>query len=140
MEINAVANNWSPWTTSTRRLANRRSSRNRTTWNFEVLGRITAGDEMHRQRTGRQAGGDRSAARDQRLGHHLTAEGPNRILDGCVPKKVFSSARRRFSTASSSAKSEAAGNMSPLVVVLPDPVHMDQVGRAYCARAERPRR
>ena len=100
----------------------------------EVLGRITAGDEMHRQRTGRQAGGDRSAARDQRLGHHLTAEGPNRILGRMRTEESVLVGPPEVQVTSSSAKSEAAGNMSPLVVVLPDPVHMDQAGRAYCAR------
>src|SRR4051794_33675865 len=58
------------------------------------------------------------------------------FLLGWLPTNVSSSVRFRSSTASSCSKS-LTGKTSPLlwlVVVLADPVHVDHVGRAYCAR------
>src|ERR1700751_2603305 len=62
------------------------------------------------------------------------------FLLGCDPMNNSSATRLRASVASSSSKSafgsQPAGTGAPcaLEVVLPDPVHVDQVGRAYCAR------
>src|SRR5882757_4451374 len=65
------------------------------------------------------------------------------FLLGCPPVNVSSSTRWRSSTANNSLRSAfdalRASGSSPadtgalLVVVLADPVHVDQVGRAYCA-------
>jgi hypothetical protein len=47
---------------------------------LEILLRVAAGDEVHRQRARRQVVLQRAAGRDEQLRHHLPTEGAHRIL------------------------------------------------------------
>src|ERR1700731_1524096 len=138
-EIRADDNRTPSCTASTRRLAKRRSSRNRTTWNSMSL----AVSPPLTKCTDSALGGRPSRTSVRLLATNDCAMSwPPKVrigfLLGWDPVNRSSEMRFRSSTASSSSKSLPAGTgpRSPcrLDVVLPDPVHMDQVGRPYCAR------
>ena len=123
-EIIADDNSMPSCTASTRRLAKRRSSRSRTTWNSMSLAvsppLMKCTDSAL---GGRLSPSQRAAARDERLRHELPAEGAHRVLAGMgsdepvVADAVEVQDRQQFV------------EVRQLDVVLPDPVHMDQVGR-----------
>src|SRR6201992_2530645 len=143
---------------STRRLAKRRSSRSATTWNSMSL--AVSPPLMKCTESAPGGRSSRSSVRLLATNDCAMSWPPNvRIgfLLGCDPMNSSSDTRLRSSTANSSSKSDSIfsalfvgssgafgslpdGTGSPLCltsslnVILPDAVHMDEVGRAYCAR------
>ena len=129
-----MVSSWPFCMTSTRRLANRRSSRSRTTWNS----RSCRGSPPAMKCTDSALGGrsclQRAAGRDERLRHHLAAERADRVLarvgadERVVVDLVEVENRQQLVEV---CRSTLRGLLE---VVLPDPVHVDQIGGAYCAR------